>query len=786
MMAQKNQIIKNRDIICFSSLDWDDNPTSKKHIMVELAMYNRVIYIETTGTRNATLRDLPRIAKRFIAWAGGHRKIDRGKKNLYVYSPLSIPFYDSAIIRRINKVILNFAFRKLVKNFALKDIIAWAYTPNAVEYIDCIRPSTIVYHCVDKWSTYEAGKRTEFLQMEKRLFAIADIVFVTSELLIQDVKPYNNNIHLIPNAADAEHFLKVDDDSLKIPDDISNIKKPIIGLVGAIASWVDFGLLKHIALKRPDWSIVLIGDVHSRTDATKVAELKKIKNIHFLGRKRYEDLPSYYKSFDVCIVPFILNEHIRYSDPTKIYEYMAVGRPIVATEFTAAKKCSNVIGIAKDKNDFLKRIEEALLEKDQKAGLRREIARDNTWQRRLGDMSRLITETQAKKNKPIKVLRIITRMNIGGPSVYAILLLAELKEDKFISELICGSVGKEEGDMSYLAAEYGVKYISVPELVRAIEPINDIISFYKIYRLIKKIRPDIVHTHMAKGGAIGRLMAKLNGVPVIMHTYHGHVFHSYFNRVLTNMYIFIERILVNITDKILTISEAQTDEIKKYLHIKDDDKITLIPLGLDFDKLLGQKDSKHSLRRELNIPDEALIVGTVGRLTAIKNIKMFLEAAREIKEKTPDKTVKFLVVGDGELRDELVDLSDKLGIKNDVIFTGWQKNLASVYGMLDVVTLTSLNEGTPVALIEALAMGRPAVATDVGGVRNVIEDGKCGFIVPSNDISAFSRATALLLNDKDKRESFGLYGKESVRKKYDKSRLIKDIEELYEQELRKK
>ena len=387
----------------------------------------------------------------------------------------------------------------------------------------------------------------------------------------------------------------------------------------------------------------------------------------------------------------------------------------------------------------------------------------------------------------IKVLRIITRMNIGGPAIQAVLLFTELNKERFKSLLISGSVGKKEGDMSYLAGKQGVEPISVPELRRELNPLNDFVSFYKIYKFIRKEKPDVVHTHMSKAGMVARLAAKFAGVPLIVHTYHGHVFHSYFNPARTKFFLMIERSLANITDRIITISEIQKDELMKYLHLKDKNKFALIPLGFDLTRLLNQDDNyADTLREELGVSKEALMIGIVGRLTAIKHPKMFLEVAKEIKNRIPEKKVKFLIVGDGELKDELVNLSGRFGIKNDVIFTGWRKDLLPIYRALDVVALTSLNEGTPVSLIEALASARPAVATDVGGVRDVVEDGRSGFVVPPNDIGAFSEAAVLLLTDKDKRKKFGLYGREAVRYKYSKERLIKAIENLYERELQKR
>jgi len=379
-------------------------------------------------------------------------------------------------------------------------------------------------------------------------------------------------------------------------------------------------------------------------------------------------------------------------------------------------------------------------------------------------------------------------MNIGGPAIQVALLSAGLNKEKFYSLVMTGTIGKGEGDMSYLLTKDSAGSLVIPELQREPNIVKDIISFYKLCRLIKKEKPDIVHTHTAKAGTIGRLAATLTGVPLIIHTFHGHVFHSYFNPFKTNLFILIERILARCTDKIIVISERQKDEIKRYLKLNNEHKLALIPLGFDLDRFLGseKEDRGDRLREELNIPKEAIVIGAVGRLTAIKNYKMFLEVAKEIKKKNPNVIVKFLIVGDGELKGELVALSDKLGIKEDTIFTSWRKDIDSVYRAIDIVILTSLNEGTPVSLIEALASGKPVVATDVGGVRDVVENGKFGFVVSLDDVDAFSKAVSSLINDREKKENFGLRGRDFVKKRYSKESLISAIETLYSSELERK
>lgn len=385
----------------------------------------------------------------------------------------------------------------------------------------------------------------------------------------------------------------------------------------------------------------------------------------------------------------------------------------------------------------------------------------------------------------IKVLRIITRLNIGGPARQAVLLSSELAKENFDCVLVAGSLSSSEGDMGYIADESGVRPIVIPAIGRELSLWNDLAAFFKIYNIIRKERPQIVHTHTAKAGAVGRIAAKTAGVPVIIHTFHGHVFHGYFNAAKTKFFIGVEKMLARFTDKIVTVSEKQKKEIKDYLSIKDDGKIALIPLGFDLDRFIADKNCA-ALAKELNLPKDAVVVGIVGRLTGVKNHEMFITAAKEIKMMNPCRVVKFIIVGDGELKADLMRLARDIGIYDDCIFTGWRRDMDALYEIMDIVTLTSLNEGTPVSIIEALASARPVVVTDAGGIRDIVEDGKSGFIVPLRDIGAFARAVTVLLKDEGKRKRFGVYGRQFTRERHSKERIVGSIKNLYINELNRK
>lgn len=400
--------------------------------------------------------------------------------------------------------------------------------------------------------------------------------------------------------------------------------------------------------------------------------------------------------------------------------------------------------------------------------------------------------------KKIKVLRIIARLNIGGPARHTVLLSEGLNRDIFETILVHGIVDKNEGDMAYLAREKGIKSIIIPELSRRISWKNDLIALWKLYRLVKKERPDIIHTHTAKAGTLGRLAGLLYKLtlqltayslqPKLIHTFHGHVLHGYFGRLKSKIFIWIERFLAKFTDRIIAVNERLKQELLNFA-IGNFRKIRVIPLGLELDKLLALENAKGK-------DENSFSVGIVGRLVPIKNHRMFLEVAKQLQTMNSELRTNFFIVGDGELKEKLQEYAKQLGIEDNVAFMGWQKDLDKLYSNLDVITLTSLNEGTPVSLIEAMAAGKPVIAADVGGVRDLVTNHhdpllrvpritnyqicERGILVSSGDIKGFAQGLSLLLNNEQLRERMGQSGREFVKVRFGKDRLIKDTENLYQ------
>ena len=411
----------------------------------------------------------------------------------------------------------------------------------------------------------------------------------------------------------------------------------------------------------------------------------------------------------------------------------------------------------------------------------------------------------------MKILRIIARLNVGGPARHVVWLTQGLRPEGYETLLVAGVVPPGEDDMSYVAAAAGVQPFTLAEMSREIS-LKDVVTTWKLFRLMRRERPDIVHTHTAKAGTVGRVAglmyrwltpAALVGQSrrcSFVHTYHGHVFHSYYGRLKTGLFLNIERFLARFaTDRIIVVSEQQRREINNVFRVGRREQFAVIPLGIDMSAYALWQSGQKRLRAELNADDDQVLVGIVGRLTEIKNHRLFLQAAALLKKRTASK-FRFVIIGDGNLRDDLEEQAMSLGLSDDVAFLGTRNDPEDFYPALDIVALTSLNEGTPLTLIEAMANARPVIATSVGGVVDLVgaptrqdtrQDARqgepaagyqlCerGILVASGDAEGFARGLARLIEDRNLRTELGARGLEFVTQNFAKERLLRDVSELY-------
>lgn len=388
----------------------------------------------------------------------------------------------------------------------------------------------------------------------------------------------------------------------------------------------------------------------------------------------------------------------------------------------------------------------------------------------------------------IKILRIVNRFNLGGPT-YNAAYLSRYLGPGFETMLVGGIHDTDETSSEFILRELGLTYQLIPEMRRAINPYYDTRAYARLSRIIRSFKPDIVHTHASKAGALGRMAAIRNGVPVIVHTFHGNVLESYFSGIKSRVFINIERYLADHSNRIIAISQNQKDDLVRILQLKDPGKVEIIPLGFDLSRFTENQEVKRkSFRDRFRLQEDEIAIGIIGRLVPIKNHSLFLSAVRFLKEHS-NKKFRAFVIGDGYKRRELEKLAEEMGIffpgsnvketESLLIFTSWIKEMDEVMAGLDIVTLTSLNEGTPVSLIEAQAANKPVVTTRVGGIENAVWPGKTALLSGVGDKEGFCRNVLTMVEDDGLRKELGIPGWDFVRTRYHYTRLVKDMTKLY-------
>jgi asparagine synthase (glutamine-hydrolysing) len=383
--------LKGRDIVCFSN-DWDGDPLSKMHAMKILARDNRVLWVNSIGNRRptASARDARRIFKKI---SGAVEGLKERHPNIWVLTPLAIPFYGSEWVRAANGALLKAQIQRAMQHLDFKDAISWSFLPSSAPVSGTLGESLVVYHCVDEFSAFSDAPAQEIRELERRLMLKADVVICSSEKLRQDKARVNPNSHLVQHGVDLEHFAKAFAPTTTIPDELKGAPGPIIGFWGLIADWVDLQLIRHVADAFSGGTVVLVGN--STTD---MSPLEGAKNIRVVGRKPYADLPRYAKAFDVALMPFRVNELTLAANPLKVREYLAAGLPCVSTAIPEVERLG-VCRIGKDPDDVVREISAAISAGAGPSEVRAAQMRSEGWEARVGEMQEIVAAALLERKK---------------------------------------------------------------------------------------------------------------------------------------------------------------------------------------------------------------------------------------------------------------------------------------------------------------------------------------------------------------------------------------------------
>jgi glycosyltransferase involved in cell wall biosynthesis len=384
----------------------------------------------------------------------------------------------------------------------------------------------------------------------------------------------------------------------------------------------------------------------------------------------------------------------------------------------------------------------------------------------------------------IKVIHVITRFDKGGSAENTFITVRDLDKGRYDVVLVTGaSLPGNTGDPEaraieanrIAAREHQVRLIGLRHLVRDLDPLSDIIAFFSLLNIIRREKPHIVHTHTSKAGILGRWAAWFCRVPIIIHTPHGHVFWGYFNSWQTRLFILLERWTARITTAIVTLTPQEKEDHLRF-RIAPEEKFTVIHSGVDLRTFRVDLYQTSETKALLGISPETTVVGTVGRLTAVKGQEVLIHAASELIRR--GEKIFLVLLGDGELRRDLEELSLRLGIAEHVRFLGWRPDVARVMAACDIFCLPSRNEGMGKVLVEAMAMGKPIIASSIGGIPDIVRSGENGILVSVGDTAAWAEAIACLCRDPEKRRRMGDAGM-LMAPRYSSEEMIKRIDRMY-------
>ncbi|MAM58848.1 MAG: glycosyl transferase family 1 [Salinicola sp.] len=391
------------DIVMLSTADWD-NPfwTNKQHVARELARRgHRVFYINSLGLRQPSFNrsDMKRIAARLKSFFSWPRQVE---ENVIVWSPIVIPLQRFSLVRRINRLSLGLMIRLLTRCHGFRSPVLWTYNPLTLRLLDVSRYRFLIYHCVDEIKAQPDMPVLILEESEKRLVEESDVVFVTAPKLFETRQRWNDKTWFFPNVADYRHFSRANEPSTPVSPVVARLDRPVIGFVGAISGYkVDFPLLEHLALSRPDYQIVLVGKIGEGDPYTDIRRLEALPNVHFPGPAAYADLPGILKGFDVAILPSLLNEYTANMFPMKFFEYLAAGKPVVATALPALAEFCHMAEVGIDADDFATKVDLALARDDALSISRRQLyAHEHTYEARTGKMMEIVSHEMMGYRKP--------------------------------------------------------------------------------------------------------------------------------------------------------------------------------------------------------------------------------------------------------------------------------------------------------------------------------------------------------------------------------------------------
>jgi glycosyltransferase involved in cell wall biosynthesis len=569
---------------------------------------------------------------------------------------------------------------------------------------------------------------------------------------------------------------------------------PLVGIVARLVAVKGHKYLldafKSVLRIFPEARLLIVGDGLLKKDLEKHSERIGIADRVIFTGLRY-DIPRLLSVLDVATLPS-LNEGLGIA----LLEAMLMKNPVVASNIGGMPEIvdDGVVGYLvppRDSRALADKILKVIKDPEKARAMGEEgykkIISNFSIENKIEELERLYVSLLDKKfvtaRDKIKVLHVITRLIVGGAQENTLYTVAGLDKSKYWVVLASGPTDGPEGNIEDIVHKNKINFVKIPELVREIDLYKDLIAFFKLYRLIRRYRFDIVHTHTSKAGILGRCAAKMAGTQVIVHTPHGHLFYGYYGKFKTRSFIWLERTIARITSCIITLTEIGKKEHISF-GIAQPQKFRVVQSGIDAEAFKKTDPSRvEKLRKELGLSSDNKVVGTVARLVPVKGHSYFIQAAEKIVKVIPQS--RFMIVGDGVLRAKLEKLVKEKNLRDYFYFLGLRSDVSDLLSLFDVFVLSSLNEGMGKVVVEAMASSKPVVATRVGGIPEVVSDNDTGLLVEPMNIDSLAESVISLLKDKQRSMAMGEAGRRRAEAIFLKDEMVCKIDKIYREFLYK-
>lgn len=749
--------------------DWGRHPSSCQHLVRRLREDTKVVWVNTIGTRQVRADRVTwrRGIEKLNNWTKGTQRVS---ESMWVVDVPMLPGVGTRAMRGVNRVLVTSYIRRTLAKLGISRPTVLTTLPYIHWLIRDLPRSALIYYCTDDYSHWPSADREALQLADREMSAQADLILAASHTLHDQHAKYGRSQYF-PHGVDFEHFASTQN-GVRTPELIAALPRPRIGFFGLIYEKLDFNLLTAVARRFEKGTLVLVGPV-----AYCPKEFSSIPNVAFVGKQQYDALPQFLSGLDVLLLPYVNDAMIRQSGPLKLRECLASGKPTVSIDIADVRAFEPHVRIADNNETYLAQIEEALRESPGSSAsrARRDRVAADGWDRRADELrSHLFRNPRSARSstrKKRRVLHLRTVSGHGGGPEKTLLNSPRFLRDTYELKL---AYVRPKGDATYempaRAAARGVDLTDIPER-GAVDPR----TIWRLARTIMSFRPDILHAHDYKTNLLGLFLGRCFRIPTIT-TLHGYVTRG--GRL--ELYYFLDRLCLSQMDHVIAVSN-DLDQHAQMVRVPNSRR-SLVENAIDTDEFRRQLDVT-SAKKRLGFRSKRLTVGAVGRLSREKGFDVLIRAAHQLIGRGHD--IDVVIAGDGEEEQALRALIRELDLDQRVRLLGHCADTRALYEALDIFVLSSLREGLPNVVLEALAMEVPVVATRVAGVPRLIQDGKNGVLVEPGSVESLAQSMSQLLGNDSLRDRLAKQGRQTVVDHYSFAVRMQKIRRIYDELLRR-